>query len=66
LAKRSEKRFNVQFGEAPVQPVAIPVPRNDAELLERAMALLQELREADFMPDEFHDEYRALVKSWRR
>lgn len=46
--------------------MAVSVPKDDAELLQRAMALLEELRLADFMPEDFHAEYRALATAWNR
>lgn len=30
------------------------------------MGLLEELRLADFLPEEFHAEYRALATAWTR
>jgi hypothetical protein len=58
MPTRSGKRFAVRFGEP--LPSAPSVEPKDDERLERALALLDELRLADFMPEEFHAEHDAL------
>ncbi|HUR25010.1 MAG TPA: hypothetical protein VM327_03225 [Candidatus Thermoplasmatota archaeon] len=60
----ADKRFNVRFGEAPEGMVTV-VPRNDDELLRRAMNLLEELDAADFLADEHKEEFRALRRAWK-
>ena len=60
------KRFAVRFGD-PHEPQPVrTVPRDRDELLQRAMALVEELDAADFLPEEFKDEARALGRAWRR
>ncbi len=58
------KRYSVRFGASHEVAVAA-VPRDETELLRRAMALLEELRLADFMPEEYHVEHQALVRAWK-
>lgn len=60
---RKPRRFRVRFGPDP-NPAVVSVPADNQELLQRAMALLDELRNADFMPEEFHAEHRALQTAW--
>lgn len=59
------KRYFVRLGEEPPETTVISVPSTDVELLHRAMALLDEMRNADFLPEEFDAEYRALATSWK-
>lgn len=37
---------------------------DDEERLQAAMDLLEELYLADFMPEEFHEEYERIAKGW--
>jgi hypothetical protein len=37
---------------------------DDAERLNAAMDLLEELYLADFMPEEFHEEYERIRAGW--
>ena len=59
MPSRSGKRFAVRFGN-PLPEPAPKLAQDDAERLSRALALLEELRLADFMPEEFHGEHDAL------
>ena len=58
-----ETRFHVRFGDPP-SPNNPKPPESRDELLRRAMALLEELRLADFLPEEFHAEHDSLVQAW--
>ena len=60
------KRYAIRLGE-PLPDVAVrTIPADENELLARAMALLEELDDADFVPEEFEDEVRALRRAWAR
>lgn len=63
---RGGKRFFVKFGSDDVVKLQPKACSSDAERLRRAMELLDELRLADFMPEEFHPEHDALLKEWAR
>lgn len=60
------RRFKVRFGDEEPKPSVVSVPQSSSELLDRAMRLLEELRNADFLPEEFHGEYRALRTAWEK
>ena len=60
------KRYAVRFGEAPPEPMVRTIPGSDGELLRRAMELVAELDDADFLPEEFKEEARALRRAWSR
>lgn len=59
-----EKRFHVKFGSDEIVKLRPRPCKTHADRLARAMALLEEMRLADFMPDEFHAEHDALLAGW--
>jgi len=58
------RRYSVKFSSDDIVTLRPRPIKTEAARLARAMALLEELRLADFMPEEFHDEHDALLDGW--